>query len=80
MPRWDAHFGDLEDDRKDSTGPRITFILPLEATDSVVWRYVHFTLALVWEVESLVEVGVKVTIEQSCIWDFEMISKSQGEA
>ena len=25
IPRWDVHFGDLDDDRKDSTAPHITF-------------------------------------------------------
>ena len=25
MPRWDVHFGELEDDRKDSIAPNITF-------------------------------------------------------
>ena len=36
MPRWDVHFGDLEDDRKDSMAPHITFSPQLMATDSVV--------------------------------------------
>ena len=25
IPRWDVHFGEIDDDRKDSTGPHITF-------------------------------------------------------
>ena len=25
IPRWDVHFGGLEDDREDSTAPHITF-------------------------------------------------------
>ena len=25
MPRWDVHFGEIDDDRKDSTAPHITF-------------------------------------------------------
>ena len=47
IPRWDAHFGGLEDDRKGSTGPHITFRRHWVAAGSAVWRHVHFTLALV---------------------------------
>ena len=36
IPRWDVHFGGLEDDLKDSTAPRITFTPQLGATDSAV--------------------------------------------
>ena len=25
IPRWDVHFGEIDDDRKDSTAPHITF-------------------------------------------------------
>ena len=25
IPRWDVHFGEVDDDRKDSTAPHITF-------------------------------------------------------
>ena len=25
IPRWDVHFGEIDDDRKDSTAPRVTF-------------------------------------------------------
>ena len=39
--------GDLEDCREDSMAPRITFRPEWVSTDSAVWRYVHFTLALV---------------------------------
>ena len=41
------HFGGLEDDRKGYTEPHITFRHHWVATGSAVWRYVHFTLALV---------------------------------
>ncbi len=47
IPKWDVHFGGLADDRKT---PR-HLVAPLGpnrvSTDSAVWRYVHFTLALV---------------------------------
>ena len=36
IPRWDVHFGGLEDDLKDSTAPHITFTPQLGATDSAV--------------------------------------------
>ena len=37
IPRWDVHFWDLEDDRKDSTASHITFELQLGShRDSVV--------------------------------------------
>ena len=29
IPRWDVHFGEIDDDRKDSTAPHITFRLQL---------------------------------------------------
>ena len=47
IPEWDVHFGGLEDDRKGSTEPHIAFRHQWVATGSAVWRYVHFTFALV---------------------------------
>ena len=36
IPRWDVHFGGLEDDLKDSTALHLTFTSQLGATDSAV--------------------------------------------
>ena len=36
IPRWDVHFGGLEDDLKDSTVPHITFTPQMGATNSAV--------------------------------------------
>ena len=36
IPRWDVHFGGLEDDREDSTAPHITFRPQWAATGSAV--------------------------------------------
>ena len=47
IPGWDVQFGELDDDRKGSTAPNITFRPQPVGTDSEVWRKVHFTLALV---------------------------------
>ena len=47
IPRWDVHFGILQTTNRT---PR-RLISPLGAnwvaTDRTVWRYVHFTLALI---------------------------------
>ena len=47
IPRWDVHCGGIDDDRKDATALHITFRPQRVSTDSAVYRYVHFTLALV---------------------------------
>ena len=47
IPKWDVHFGSLEDDLKDSPAPHTTFAPQLEATGDAVQRYVHPTLASV---------------------------------
>ena len=47
IPRWDVHFGGLEDDRRGSTASLSPLGLNSVATDSAVLRYVHSTLALV---------------------------------
>ena len=36
IPRWDVHFGGLEDDLKDSTALHLTFTSQPGATDSAV--------------------------------------------
>ena len=37
IPRWDVHFGELDDDRKDSTAPHITF--STTAADPPKWNF-----------------------------------------
>ena len=47
IPRWDVHFGILMRAERTATAPHLTFSPNWVATDSVVWQYVHFTLASV---------------------------------
>ena len=47
IPRWDVHFGILKTTEETQRLVRSPLVATRVGTDSVVLRYVHFTLALV---------------------------------